>query len=54
MPEGEEAPAEEPAAEEAPAEEAAPEDMEKEACLKKLASTKRGANLAKILEAKKK
>ena len=40
---------------EAPAEEApADQDMEKEACLKKLASTKRGANLAKILEAKKK
>ena len=49
-----EAPAEEPAKEEAPAEEPKAEDMEKEACLKKLASTKRGANLAKILGAKKK
>ena len=43
-----------PAEEEAAPEEAPAEDMEKEACLKKLASTKRGANLAKILEAKKK
>ena len=65
--EGEAAPAEEAAAEEAPAEETAAEepaaeqgaeessedqDMEKEACLKKLASTKRGANLAKILGAR--
>lgn len=56
-PEAAEAPAEEPAKEEAPAEEGG-EDMDKEASLKrqevltKLASTKRGANLLKVLNKK--
>lgn len=56
-PEAAEAPAEEPAKEEAPAEKDG-EDMDKEASLKrrevltKLASTKRGANLLKVLNKK--
>lgn len=45
----EEVPTEEAPVEETPTEEAPTETIEKEACLKKLASTRRGANLAYIL-----
>lgn len=46
------APVEEKAAEEKPAEEKPEEQIAKEACLKKLATTRRGANLMKILAEK--